>query len=125
MSLRMNPDRVIVGEVRGDEVIPMLNAMSQGNDGSMCTLHADSSATVFNKLALYGMQARAAVAGGHQPAGRRRGRPRRVHRQARQPTGRRAGPSGGGADGRQVITNELYGPGPDGAARPVTPCPTT
>ena len=57
MSLRMNPDRVIVGEVRGDEIIPMLNAMSQGNDGSMCTLHADSSATVFNKLALYAMQA--------------------------------------------------------------------
>src|SRR5262249_38376941 len=57
MSLRMNADRVIVGEVRGDEVIPMLNALSQGNDGSMCTLHADSSATVFNKLALYAMQA--------------------------------------------------------------------
>src|SRR3546814_9747214 len=43
-------------EVRGDEVIPMLNAMSQGNEGSMCTVHADSSATVFNKLALYAMQ---------------------------------------------------------------------
>ena len=50
MSLRMSPDRVIVGEVRGDEVIPMLNAMSQGNDGSMCTIHADSSAGVFRKL---------------------------------------------------------------------------
>src|SRR5690606_26813912 len=57
MSLRMNPDRVIVGEVRGDEIVPMLNAMSQGNDGSMCTIHADSSATVFNKMALYAMQA--------------------------------------------------------------------
>src|SRR3546814_14658712 len=56
MSLRMSPDRVIVGEVRGDEVFPMLNAMSQGNEGSMCTVHADSSATVFNKLALYAMQ---------------------------------------------------------------------
>jgi len=56
MSLRMSPDRVIVGEVRGAEVIPMLNAMSQGNDGSMCTVHADSSATAFNKLALYAMQ---------------------------------------------------------------------
>lgn len=55
-SLRMNPDRVIVGEVRGPEVIPMLNAMSQGNDGSMCTIHADSSGTVFNKLALYALQ---------------------------------------------------------------------
>ena len=56
MSLRMSPDRVIVGEVRGDEVIPMLNAMSQGNDGSMCTIHADSSGGVFRKLALYAIQ---------------------------------------------------------------------
>ena len=40
----MNADRVIVGEVLGDEVIPMLNAMSQGRSGSMCTIHADSSA---------------------------------------------------------------------------------
>lgn len=53
MSLRMNPDRVIVGEVRGDEVIPMLNAMSQGNDGSMCTIHADSSMGVFTRLQMY------------------------------------------------------------------------
>ena len=42
-ALRMTPDRVLVGEVRGAEVIPMLNAMSQGNDGSMTTIHASSS----------------------------------------------------------------------------------
>jgi pilus assembly protein CpaF len=53
----MNPDRVIVGEVRGHEVIPMLNAMSQGNDGSMCTIHANSSASAFSKLAMYAVQA--------------------------------------------------------------------
>jgi Flp pilus assembly CpaF family ATPase len=41
-GLRMSPDRVIVGEIRGPEVIPMCNAMSQGNDGSMATLHASS-----------------------------------------------------------------------------------
>jgi len=40
-ALRMNADRVIVGEVLGDEVLPMLNAMSQGRSGSMCTIHAD------------------------------------------------------------------------------------
>lgn len=57
MSLRMNPDRVIVGEVRGDEVLPMLNAMSQGCDGSMCTVHADSSQGVFARLAMYAVQA--------------------------------------------------------------------
>ena len=38
-ALRMNADRVIVGEVLGDEVLPMLNAMSQGRSGSMCTIH--------------------------------------------------------------------------------------
>jgi pilus assembly protein CpaF len=56
-GLRMNPDRVIVGEVRGHEVIPMLNAMSQGNDGSMCTVHANSSVSAFSKLAMYAVQA--------------------------------------------------------------------
>src|SRR5512132_1340979 len=56
-GLRMNPDRVIVGEVRGHEVIQMLNAMSQGNDGSMCTVHANSSNGAFGKLAMYAVQA--------------------------------------------------------------------
>ena len=53
MALRMDPDRVIVGEVRGAEAFPMLLAMSQGNNGSMCTMHADSTRTVFPKLAAY------------------------------------------------------------------------
>jgi pilus assembly protein CpaF len=57
MGLRMNPSRVIVGEVRGAEVIPMLNAMSQGNDGSMCTIHASSSDGVFDRIAAYCIQA--------------------------------------------------------------------
>lgn len=56
-ALRMNADRVIVGEVLGDEVLPMLNAMSQGRSGSMCTIHADSSAGVFRRLASYALQA--------------------------------------------------------------------
>ena len=56
-SLRMNADRVIVGEVLGDEVLPMLNAMSQGRSGSMCTLHAESSAGVFRRIASYAVQA--------------------------------------------------------------------
>ena len=53
MALRMDPDRVIVGEVRGAEAFPMLLAMSQGNDGSMCTMHADGSKSTFSKLAAY------------------------------------------------------------------------
>lgn len=56
-ALRMNADRVIVGEVLGDEVLPMLNAMSQGRSGSMCTIHADSSLGVFRRLASYAVQA--------------------------------------------------------------------
>jgi Flp pilus assembly CpaF family ATPase len=53
MALRMDPDRVIVGEVRGAEAFPMLLAMSQGNNGSMCTMHADSPRSVFPKLVAY------------------------------------------------------------------------
>ena len=53
MALRMDPDRVIIGEVRGAEAFPMLMAMSQGNNGSMCTMHADGTKTVFPKLAAY------------------------------------------------------------------------
>ncbi len=56
-ALRMNADRVIVGEVLGGEVLPMLNAMSQGRSGSMCTIHADSSAGVFRRIASYAVQA--------------------------------------------------------------------
>ncbi|MEU8332206.1 ATPase, T2SS/T4P/T4SS family [Micromonospora arborensis] len=56
-GLRMRPDRVIVGESRGAEAVPMLLAMSQGNDGSMCTLHASSSKQALARLALYVMQA--------------------------------------------------------------------
>ena len=56
-ALRMNADRVVVGEVLGDEVLPMLNAMSQGRSGSMCTIHADSALGIFRRLASYAVQA--------------------------------------------------------------------
>ncbi len=56
-SLRQNPSRVIVGEVLGDEIVTMLNAMSQGNDGSLSTIHANSSLEVFNRIATYAIQA--------------------------------------------------------------------
>jgi len=57
-SLRMNPSRVIVGEVLGDEIVTMLNAMTQGNDGSLSTIHSNSSAEVFNRISTYAIQAR-------------------------------------------------------------------
>jgi len=52
-SLRMDPDRIIVGECRGAETVPMLLAMSQGNEGSMTSIHADSSKNVFNRIITY------------------------------------------------------------------------
>ncbi len=44
-SLRMRPDRIIVGECRGAEAFEMLQAMNTGHDGSMSTLHANSHVT--------------------------------------------------------------------------------
>lgn len=52
-ALRMSPDRIIVGETRGSETIPLLNAMSQSNDGSVTTVHASSSQGAFTKLGAY------------------------------------------------------------------------
>lgn len=51
--LRMSPDRVVLGEVRGAEALYMLKAMSQGNDGSMCTVHADSAHGVADRIRGY------------------------------------------------------------------------
>lgn len=42
-ALRMRPDRIILGEVRGEEAFEMMQAMNTGHDGSLCTLHANSS----------------------------------------------------------------------------------
>ncbi len=49
-SLRMRPDRIVVGEVRGAEVIDMLQAMSTGHDGSISTIHANSPRDSLNRL---------------------------------------------------------------------------
>ncbi|MEM6622439.1 MAG: CpaF family protein [Pseudomonadota bacterium] len=49
-ALRMRPDRIIVGEVRGNEVIDMLQAMNTGHDGSMTTLHANSARDALSRL---------------------------------------------------------------------------
>jgi len=49
-SLRMRPDRIIVGEVRGREVLDMLQAMNTGHDGSLSTIHANSTRDVLIRL---------------------------------------------------------------------------
>ncbi len=59
-ALRMRPDRIIVGETRGDEVIDMLQAMNTGHDGSMTTIHANSArdavARLENMIAMTGVE---------------------------------------------------------------------
>jgi len=49
-SLRMRPDRIIVGEVRGAETLDMLQAMNTGHDGSLCTVHANSTRDALSRL---------------------------------------------------------------------------
>lgn len=121
-GLRMSPDRVIVGEIRGPEVIPMCNAMSQGNDGSMATLHASSSRIAFTRLASYAAQgaerlsleatALLVASSVHFVVhlGRSSDRTSRVVESIREIVD---------ADGAQVVSNEVYRPGSDGRACPV------
>jgi len=124
-ALRMSPDRVIVGEVRGPEVIPMLNAMSQGNDGSMTTIHSSTSRGVFTRLASYAVQSAerlpleatnlliaSAVHVVVHLAEPRGERGRRVVSSVREVVD---------ADGPTVITNEVYRPGPDRRGQPAAP----
>ncbi|MEV0093710.1 ATPase, T2SS/T4P/T4SS family [Streptomyces sp. NPDC050738] len=125
-ALRMSPDRVIVGEIRGSEVVPMCNAMSQGNDGSLSTIHSSSSRGVFTKLASYSAQS-----------------PERLSMEAtnlmvasavhfvihlgKDSEGKRVVASVRevvDADGTQVISNEIYRPGPSGQAVAATPLRT-
>lgn len=128
MGLRMSPDRVIVGEVRGPEVLALLNAMSQGNDGSMCTVHADSSSGAFARLAMYAVQAPERlpleatnllvansidfvvfIAQDTPVVGARRDRYISSVREVV------------GADGRIVVSNEVWAPGVDRRATPAAP----
>jgi pilus assembly protein CpaF len=127
-SLRMNPSRVIVGEVLGDEIVTMLNAMTQGNDGSLSTIHANSSLEVFNRISTYAIQSaeRLPVEATHMLiAGAidfvvfiekrndyaRGGSLRRYVSSIREVTG---------IDGR-VLSSEVFAPGPDGRALPHAP----
>ena len=126
-GLRMNPDRVIVGEARGAEVIPLLNAMSQGNDGSLATVHASSSRQAFTRLATYAVQAperltfeaSAMLIGGAVDF---------VVHLDWSTTGRRVVSSLReviGSDGRDVVSNEVYEPGPERRAVPAVPIRST
>ena len=49
-ALRMRPDRIVVGEVRGDEVLDMLQAMNTGHDGSMTTIHSNGPRDALHRM---------------------------------------------------------------------------
>ena len=121
-ALRMSPDRVIVGEARGEEVLALLNAMSQGTDGSMATLHASSSRGAFSKLATYAVQAperlpleatNLLVANAvHFVIHLTQNGDRRYVTSVREVID---------AEGPMVTSNEIFRPGPDGRAVPGVP----
>ena len=50
-ALRLRPDRLVVGEVRGAEAVHLLQALNTGHDGSLCTVHANSAADALDRLA--------------------------------------------------------------------------
>jgi Flp pilus assembly CpaF family ATPase len=115
--------------VLGDEIVTMLNAMSQGNDGSLSTIHANSSLEVFNRIATYAIQAeeRMPIQATHMLISgaltfvvfmRKRndwaqgGGMARYVESVREVTG---------FDGEQVLSSEVFAPGPDGRARAYAP----
>jgi Flp pilus assembly CpaF family ATPase len=55
-ALRHNPQRILVGEVRRGEIMPMLEAMNSGQEGSMCTLHANSPTEAFDRILILGLR---------------------------------------------------------------------
>ncbi len=119
-ALRMNPDRLIVGEVRGNEALTLLLACTQGNDGAMCTIHADSSEGVFGRLQMYLAMTRERF----EPAAAnllvsqgidvvvhiaQLSNHQRVVTSVREIVG---------SEGEVVSSNEIYGPGSTGRAEP-------
>lgn len=115
-ALRMRPDRIIIGEIRGDEVIDVLSAMNTGHDGSMATIHANNPRDAMSRIEnLVGMssvklsiaslrtQITSAVHLVVQVARQRDGRRRVTHIDEIV-----------GVDGEQIVTQNLFGfrPGP-------------
>ena len=87
-ALRMRPDRLIVGEVRGPEALDLLVALSTGHAGSLCTIHAGSAAEALRRLETLALMADVGAPARRDPRpDRRRGRSRRAPG-ARRPAGR-------------------------------------
>ncbi len=121
-SLRMNPDRVIVGEARHGELAPMLEVMYSGARGSMCTLHVHRPAHIFNRVVQLGRRAGL----GYTPADLHLmfglAEPLIIYLERDPGTNARfvsavteAGPP---ADSAEPTRNHVFVPGPDGRATP-------
>lgn len=118
LTKRLRPDRVIVGEVLGDEILVMLNAMMNGNDGSLSTIHANSSDGIVENIISYAIQAPerlprtgaiSMIANGLDflvfvKRVRGNGQQRRFVSSVREIVG---------YDGETLKTNEIFKPGPD------------
>lgn len=128
-ALRMNLRRIIVGEVRSDEIIPMLDAMASGGDGSLCTCHVKRGVNPLTRMVSLAMRGADALSehAAHQliatavdlivhldlydePAGATGtgGGRRRVVSQVLEVTGV--------GEGGRVATNVVFAPGPDRSA---------
>ena len=121
-ALRLNPRRIIVGEVRDREVVPMLEAFNTGHRGSLCTMHADGADEVFNRIPMLARRGDLALPPEviHLYVGM--ARPFVVHISKDPATHQRyvsevieVLPP---ADGAQPARNHVWVPGPDGRAVP-------
>lgn len=129
-SLRMRPDRIIVGECRGEEAFDMLQAMNTGHDGSMTTVHANSAQDVVSRIeTMCLMAADIPVAAIRQQVSqavdlivfiRRRDDGRRLTEQVTEVTG--IHPHTGEVEMRDIMS--VAGTGPDAQLRPTGYMPT-
>lgn len=128
-ALRMNPDRIIVGEVRSDELLTMLQAMHSGATGSLTSLHANSARDALARMTAIALsadkpvsvEALHALVGGAQPF---------IVHVALQDTGETRARYVAGVvevcgigEGGRVATNEIYRADPDGRAVPTGTLP--
>ena len=121
-SLRLNPDRIIVGEARRGELAPMLEVMYSGARGSMCTLHVHRPAHVFNRVVQLGRRAGLGFSADDLHLMFGMAEPLIVYLQRDTRTNARTvsevmevGPP---ADGAEPTRNHIFVPGPDGRAAP-------
>jgi Flp pilus assembly CpaF family ATPase len=121
-ALRLNPRRIIVGEVRDTEIRPMLEAMNSGQEGSMATMHANSADEVFGRILMLAQRGQLALPPAviHLEVGM--ARPFVIHIRKDPANWQRyvsevieALPPG---DGDRPDRNRIFAPGPDGRATP-------